>query len=96
MNRRAGAEQRMLDTLATVWSRIFHGVHGSRHAGSSRSRSLRPREDHAELRIEAFASKISPQADVLWHRDGGSSVAIAWAFSNRRVAVEVELVISNT
>ena len=55
---------------------------------------LRPREDH-ELRIEAFDLKISPQADVLWHRDvEGNSVAIAsFSQGGRQAAIEVELVI---
>lgn len=55
---------------------------------------LRPREDH-ELRIESLELKISPQADVLWHRDAeGNSVAIA-SFSQptRQLAIESELII---
>jgi len=57
---------------------------------------LRPREDH-ELRIEAFDLNISPQADVLWHRDvEGNSVAIAsftGTGTGQQLAVESELII---
>ena len=55
---------------------------------------LRPREDH-ELRIESLELKISPRADVLWHREvEGNSVAIA-SFSQptRQLAIESELII---
>ena len=60
----------------------------------SHSLRLRPREDH-ELRIESFDLKISPQADVLWHRDvEGNSVAIAsFTQPTRQLAIESELVI---
>jgi transglutaminase-like putative cysteine protease len=55
---------------------------------------LRPREDH-ELRIESLSLKISPQADVLWHRDVESnSVAIA-SFTQpvRQLSIESEVII---
>ncbi|PLW69340.1 transglutaminase family protein [Pseudohalioglobus lutimaris] len=55
---------------------------------------LRPREDH-ELRIEAFDLKISPEANVLWHRDVESnSIAIA-SFSQptQQLAIESEVII---
>jgi hypothetical protein len=45
------------------------------------SMRLRPREDH-ELRIESLDLKISPEPDLLWHRDvEGNSVAIAYPFA---------------
>jgi transglutaminase-like putative cysteine protease len=55
---------------------------------------LRPREDH-ELRIESLDLKISPPADVLWHRDvEGNSVAIAsFTQPTRQLAIESELII---
>ncbi len=55
---------------------------------------LRPREDH-ELRIESMELKISPEADVHWHRDvEGNSVATA-SFSQptQQLAIESELFI---
>ena len=60
----------------------------------SHSLRLRPREDH-ELRIESFDLKISPQADVLWHRDvEGNSVAIAsFTQPTRQLAIESEVII---
>jgi transglutaminase-like putative cysteine protease len=55
---------------------------------------LRPREDH-ELRIESLALKISPEADLLWHRDvENNSVALAtFTQPTRQLAIESELVI---
>ncbi|MGB5324037.1 MAG: transglutaminase family protein [Pseudomonadales bacterium] len=55
---------------------------------------LRPREDH-ELRIESLNLKISPNAEVLWHRDvEDNSVAIAtFAQFTRQLSIESELVI---
>jgi len=55
---------------------------------------LRAREDH-ELRIESLVLKISPDADVRWHRDVESnSVAIAtFSQSTRHLAIESELII---
>lgn len=55
---------------------------------------LRPREDY-ELRIESLDLKISPEADVLWHRDvEGNSVAIAtFTGSTRQLAIESEVII---
>lgn len=55
---------------------------------------LRPREDH-ELRIESLDLKISPEAELLWHRDvEGNSVAMA-SFSQptQQLAIESELII---
>ncbi len=55
---------------------------------------LRPREDH-ELRIEAFKLAITPDANLLWHRDvEGNSVAIAsfeTATTQLVIASEVEV-----
>lgn len=55
---------------------------------------LRPREDH-ELRIESLDLKISPEAELLWHRDvEGNSVGMA-SFSQptQQLAIESELII---
>lgn len=55
---------------------------------------LRPREGH-ELRIENFDLKISPQADVLWHRDvEGNSVAIAsFALPTQHLSIESDVIV---
>ena len=55
---------------------------------------LRPREDH-ELRIESFALKCTPQADILWHRDvEDNSVAIAnFKDPTRQLTIESEIII---
>lgn len=55
---------------------------------------LRPRENH-ELRIESFALKINPAADVRWYRDiEGNSVAIAnFSEATQQLLVESETVI---
>lgn len=55
---------------------------------------LRPREDH-EMLIESFDIKISPEADVLWHRDVESnSIAIAsFDQPTQQLAIESEVII---
>ncbi|MEH6586249.1 MAG: transglutaminase family protein [Halioglobus sp.] len=55
---------------------------------------LRPREDH-EMLIEAFDLKISPEANVLWHRDvEGNSIAIAsFNQATQQLAIESEVII---
>lgn len=55
---------------------------------------LRPREDH-ELRIESLQLNVSPQPELLWHRDvEGNSVAIAtFTEPTRQLAIESELII---
>lgn len=55
---------------------------------------LRPREDY-ELRIESFSLKISPNANLLWHRDAeGNSVATAtFDLPAQQLVFESELII---
>lgn len=55
---------------------------------------LRPREDY-ELRIESSTLKITPPANLLWHRDvEGNSVALATFHSpTQQLAVESEVII---
>lgn len=55
---------------------------------------LRPREDH-ELRIEAFDLNISPQADVLWHRDveDNSIAIVSFDQPTQQLAIESEVII---
>ncbi|MDH4041533.1 MAG: transglutaminase family protein [Gammaproteobacteria bacterium] len=73
--------------------RTYYNFTGSVSLGPHSLR-LRPREDH-ELRIESLGLKISPEADVLWHRDvEGNSVAMAsFTQPTRQLAIESELVI---
>lgn len=55
---------------------------------------LRPREDH-ELRIESFALRTTPEAQIYWHRDvEGNSVAIAnFVQPTQQLMIESEVVI---
>lgn len=55
---------------------------------------LRPREDH-ELRIESSTLKITPPANLHWHREvEGNSVAIAtFDLPTHRLLIESEIVI---
>ena len=72
-------------TYYNFTSAVALGPHGLR---------LRPREGH-ELRIESFDTKISPEAELFWHRDvEGNSVATAtFSGTTRQLAIESELVI---
>lgn len=60
----------------------------------SHSLRLRPREDY-ELRIESLDLKISPDAEVLWHRDvEGNSIAMAsFTQATQQLAIESVLTI---
>jgi transglutaminase-like putative cysteine protease len=60
----------------------------------SHSLLLRPREDY-ELRIESFTLKITPDANLLWHRDvEGNSVAIAnFTLPTSQLVIESEVII---
>jgi len=59
-----------------ILHRTYYNYSGPVTLGAHRL-LLRPREDH-ELRIESFSLKISPDADLKWHRDvENNSVAIA-------------------
>lgn len=55
---------------------------------------LRPREDY-ELRIESFALKCTPEANILWHRDvEGNSVGVAtFTQPTQQLLVESEVIL---
>jgi len=55
---------------------------------------LRPREDHTQ-RVHSFALRITPDAELFWHRDSeGNSVAVAmFEDATQHLAIESEVVV---